>query len=296
MDLQVLRFFAVIARCGSFLHAAQTLGYAQSNLSMKIKQLEQELGTKLFLRTKQGVRLTTKGTLLLSYADKLLNLADEAVASLQGDEFSARTLAIGSMESAAITFLPKLLTKFHSLEPELQLTVETCVSRRATQLVLDHRLDGAFIAGGAKHHDLEAIELFQETLVLLTNAEQKPEQELNDLLALPLLVLPIGCTYRQVLENMVAQAGLVPSRIVEFHSLGALLASVSAGLGLALFPAATVTAFAAGQALTAHPIPAAYRSISIQFISRKNSCKNLTLEKFKQLCVSLRSNLPNPEV
>ena len=82
MDLQVLNFFSVIAAEGSFLGASQKLGYAQSNLSTKIKQLETELGAELFHRTKQGVTLTEEGAVLLEYTDKILRLASEARSSI----------------------------------------------------------------------------------------------------------------------------------------------------------------------------------------------------------------------
>lgn len=283
MDLQVLRFFSVIAREGSFLAASQTLGYAQSNLSTKIRQLEEEFGKKLFTRRKQGVTLTEEGCVLLPYAEKMLALSEEARERISDGTLSSRTLSIGSMESAAITFLPEILTVFHTEEPGIELTVETCVSRVATQKVLEHRLDGAFVAGCAEHPDLNSLELFHEKLALLTDQSQKSVEDVRKLLSLPLLVLPGGCTYRQVLETWLMNEGIVAKRIVEFHSLGALLASVSSGLGIALFPVSTVSSFANGNVLVCHDVPPEYRSVPIHFIWRKKSSQNHSLEKFRQL-------------
>lgn len=282
MDLQVLRYFSTIAREGSFLGAAQKLGYAQSNLSTKIKQLEKELGTELFLRHKQGITLTEKGEVLLGYAEKLLSLADEAQQRINGEEVATSSLTVGSMESAAVTFLPEILVRYHAMQPKVNLTVKTCVSGIAVQKVLDYELDGAFIAGGATHPELSSLCVKQEELVLLTDNTEKVGQNTRELLSRPLLVFPYGCSYRQVLETWLADEGLIANRVIEFQSLGGLLASVSAGLGIALFPAGTVNSFAPN-ALSMHAIPEKYRQIPIQFVWRKNSWVNSSLKQFIQL-------------
>ena len=290
MDLQVLKFFSVIATEGSFLGASQKLGYAQSNLSTKIKQLEAELGAELFHRTKQGVTLTEKGTVLLEYADKILRLTSEARSSIaEGDNISS-SLHIGAMESAAITFLPNILTKFHFAEPSVQMTVETYVSRTAAQKVCDYELDGAFVAGGVLHPALEHTTVFQEKLVLLARPAENEPRDLEHLLSMPLLVLPTGCSYRQTLESLLVEKNILPNRIVEFRSLGALLASISAGLGVSLFPASVVGCFAGGQALEQYEIPEKYRNIPVHFIWRKKSNRNLTLEKFRLLIKEMMIN------
>ena len=282
MDLQVLRYFSTIAREGSFIGAAQKLGYAQSNLSTKIKQLEKELGTELFLRHKQGITLTDKGEVLLEYSEKLLSLADEAQQRINGEEVATSSLSIGSMESAAVTFLPEILNRYHTTHPQVGLSVKTCVSGTAVQKVLDYELDGAFIAGGATHPELGSCCVKQEELVLLTDNTVKEGQSTRELLSRPLLVFPYGCSYRRVLENWLADEGLLANRIIEFQSLGGLLASVSAGLGIALFPACTVRAFASN-ALCIHSIPEKYRQIPIQFVWRKNSWVNSSLKQFVQI-------------
>ena len=68
MDLQTLRFFVASADAGSFSAAAENLHYAQSNLSNRIKQLEEELGEPLFYRHKRGVSLTAKGKVFYDYS------------------------------------------------------------------------------------------------------------------------------------------------------------------------------------------------------------------------------------
>ena len=82
MDLQTIRFFVEAAETGSFSAAAESLQYAQSNLSTRMKQLESELGETLFYRDKRGVSLTSKGSTFYEYAKKILQLSDEAVVEI----------------------------------------------------------------------------------------------------------------------------------------------------------------------------------------------------------------------
>ena len=86
MDLQTLRFFVASADAGSFSAAAENLCYAQSNLSSRIKQLEEELGEPLFYRYKRGVSLTAKGKVFYDYAVRLLRLSEEAVTVMRDME------------------------------------------------------------------------------------------------------------------------------------------------------------------------------------------------------------------
>ena len=95
MDLQALRFFRTVAKAGSISRAARELNYAQSNLTTKIRQLEAELQTRLFYRHSRGVALTDKGKILLSYADQILRLIDEAQQAIGDHENPRGPLLIG---------------------------------------------------------------------------------------------------------------------------------------------------------------------------------------------------------
>ena len=280
MDLQVLKFFSVVASEGSFLGASQKLGYAQSNLSTKIKQLERELGAELFVRSAQGVVLTDKGEMLLDYACKLLDLSNEAMRAMTGQGIEKDALHLGAMESAAVSFLPKRLASYHKKNPQISLRVETASSAPLIRKVLQYELDGAFVAGASTHPDLESVTIGKEELVLLTDAANGKKADLSVLLQRPLLVFPYGCSYRHQLETWLSDEGIVPTQIFEFTSLAAIIASLSAGLGIALFPASAVRSFVSASTLSAREVPEPYRSIDIQFVWRKVPWDNKTLNTF----------------
>lgn len=280
MDLQELRYFYTVANEGSVLQAAHKLGYAQPNLSSKIKQLENEMGQSLFVRTSAGVSLTDKGKQLYAYAEKLLRLSDEAELAVKNEKMVVDDLCLGSMESAAVSFLPEILSAFHQKRPELNMKIRTAHSARLTEQVLRHELDGAFIAGSAGHEDLTSVPVKTEKMTLVADRSTPLDIGLETLLRRPLLVFPVGCTYRRMLENLLDQMDIVAHSIFDFNSLGAILASVSAGLGVSLLPENSVSAFVAGESLKCYSLPEPFDKALIRFIYRKESTGNLSLMAF----------------
>ncbi len=279
MNLQYLNYFYTIAKAGSFMKAAEELDYAQSNLSARIKQLEKETGAELFVRTKNGITLTDKGAQLLPYAERLLSLAREAESVMSSDELRTGSLRIGAMESAAVSFLPSVLTAFHQADPEIRLTVSAGTTRALLNRLEKHELDCAFVSGSSENQQIEFCPVRKEELVMLTESLPVTGTSWKELLCKPLLVFPYGCSYRQRLEAILSDQGLFPSEIIEFTSLGAILASASAGLGIALLPSSAVSVFAGANRLSSHPLPPQYGAVEISLAFRKND-PNRTLQDF----------------
>lgn len=282
MDLTLLNYFYTVAREGSFMAAAEKLDYAQSNLSMRIKQLEEMAGAELLIRGRNGVTLTEKGQVLYSYADKLLALSEEAESAVKGEEYSTGRITITAMESAAVTFLPGLLAKFHKKYPDTSVKVITGTSDAGVRAVLANDTDMAVAVGENSHEDLFSNPLRKEELVLVTDRSDQ-ESDLKKLLARPLLVFPSGCAYRRVLERMLADYGIAAVHTMEFTSLGAILASVSAGLGISVFPATAINSFTAGDSLRMISIPEEYKTADIYLIFRRQSVGNRTLRNFIEM-------------
>lgn len=282
MDLTLLNYFYTVAREGSFMAAAEKLDYAQSNLSMRIKQLEEMAGAELLIRGRNGVTLTEKGQVLYSYADKLLALSEEAESAVKGEEYSTGRITITAMESAAVTFLPGLLAKFHKKYPDTSVKVITGTSDAGVRAVLANDTDMAVAVGENSHEDLFSNPLRKEELVLVTDRSDQ-ESDLKKLLARPLLVFPSGCAYRRVLERMLADYGIAAVHTLEFTSLGAILASVSAGLGISVFPATAINSFTAGDSLRMISLPEEYKTADIYLIFRRQSVGNRTLRNFIEM-------------
>ena len=280
MDITLLRYFYTVAKEGSFMAAAEKLDYAQSNLSMRIKQLEKTVGAELLIRSRNGVSLTEKGRILFGYAEKILSLSEEADYALREAGYQTKSLTIAAMESAAVTFLPALLSDYHRAYPDISVKVTAGTTDADVQAVLANDVDAAIVVGENAHEELCAVPLRQEKLVLIVDQEAGGTQDLPELLKKPLLVFTVGCSYRRLLERMLSDFGLAPVDKMEFTSLGAILASISAGLGISVFPETAVSAFSAGKALCTIPLPDKYATADLYLVYRKRSAGNKTLMNF----------------
>lgn len=237
MDLSSLEIFRAVAHEASVTRAAQQLQRAQSNVTTRIRQLEEDLGVELFLRDGKRMSLTERGSEFLAYAEQLLALADEARQSMHPAEPGGR-LRLGSMESTAASRLPALLASYHKACPRVALEVSTGTSRALFDGVRARRLDCALVAavpGWAGELDgsgLRGEPLFREELLMILPAEHPPVHDVAEVRLRTLAGFARGCTYRQLAEDSLG----TPLTVQEVGSYHAILACVAAGACVGVLP------------------------------------------------------------
>jgi DNA-binding transcriptional LysR family regulator len=255
MDLAELRIFKAVAEEGSVTQAATRLNRVQSNVSARLTQLEESLGVPLFHRSGRRLLITAEGTRLLDYADRLLQLADEAQASVRSEQTPSGTLTIGSMETTAAARLPQVLAAFHKQHPQVDLVLETAPTDQLLQGVLQHRLDVALVAAPVDRPELVQQEVFEEELVLLTDYAHAPVHGPRDVRNKALLTFRTGCAYRRRLEQWFAEGGVGTTRISEFGTYEAIIGCVAAGMGVALMPKEVLKQRKLAQSIQCHELP-----------------------------------------
>ncbi|HHM7796499.1 TPA: LysR family transcriptional regulator NmoR, partial [Pseudomonas aeruginosa] len=232
-----LEIFRAVAHEASVTRAAQQLQRAQSNVTTRIRQLEEDLGVELFLRDGKRMSLTERGSEFLAYAEQLLALADEARQSMHPAEPGGR-LRLGSMESTAASRLPALLASYHKACPRVALEVSTGTSRALFDGVRARRLDCALVAAGpgwAGELDgsgLRGEPLFREELLMILPAEHPPVHDVAEVRLRTLAGFARGCTYRQLAEDSLG----TPLTVQEVGSYHAILACVAAGACVGVLP------------------------------------------------------------
>ncbi|KXD55447.1 LysR family transcriptional regulator NmoR [Pseudomonas aeruginosa] len=237
MDLSSLEIFRAVAHEASVTRAAQRLQRAQSNVTTRIRQLEEDLGVELFLRDGKRMSLTERGSEFLAYAEQLLALVDEARQSMHPAEPGGR-LRLGSMESTAASRLPALLASYHKACPRVALEVSTGTSRALFDGVRARRLDCALVAAGpgwAGELDgsgLRGEPLFREELLMILPAEHPPVHDVAEVRLRTLAGFARGCTYRQLAEDSLG----TPLTVQEVGSYHAILACVAAGACVGVLP------------------------------------------------------------
>ncbi|MBD9413098.1 LysR family transcriptional regulator [Pseudomonas sp. PDM16] len=245
MDLTNLAIFRAVALEQSVTRAAQNLQRAQSNVTTRIQQLEEELGASLFLREGKRMLLTEQGRAFLAYAEQLLALADEARQALH-PQHPAGTLRLGSMESTAAARLPQPLARFHREYPQVSLEVSTGPSLALLDAVLARRLDCALIAqpyswqqGSWQAEELpsgvDAQAVFREELLLVLPADHPPVEHPEQVQVRTLAGFAQGCSYRHIALSWLG-AGGPPMRVQEVGSYHSILACVAAGACVSVVP------------------------------------------------------------
>lgn len=236
MDTADLKVFEAVQRIGNMSRAAAELNMVQSNVTARIRQLEERLGVELFDRHSRGVTPTPAGRRLLPYARGMLALLNDARRAVTDDGAPKGPLSIGSLETTAAMHLSPMLSTYVAAWPEVDLALRTGTTCELIDGVLERRLDGAFVCGPVNHPDLDERTIFHEELVVLTAPGVERLDWRSGVADLKIVVLRAGCSYRQRLEEVLARRGVVGLRRLEFGTLEAIYGCVAAGLGVTLLP------------------------------------------------------------
>ncbi|MCG6884207.1 MAG: LysR family transcriptional regulator [Silicimonas sp.] len=262
LDLTDLQYFTTVAREGGVTRASEKLHRVQSNVTTRIRKLEDQLGLRLFLREGRRMVLTADGHKLLAYADRLIALAAEAESAMRQQE-PGGVFRLGSMESTAAVRLPDLLNQLQVAYPDIEIELVTGNPVALGELVLAGEIEAALAAGAPRDERLDGVVAFEERVtVVSTAATLKPES--------PLLVLEKGCPHRARLEEWYAREGWQTGRLIEIGSYHAMFGCALAGMGAALVPESVISTFPDEARLVRHRLPGALGTLSTRLFWRRD--------------------------
>jgi len=254
MELSDLEVFCCVVDAGGITRAAERLHRVPSNVTTRVRQLEDDLGVQLFIREGKRLRISPAGERLRGYADRLLALAREAREAL-GDSTPRGPLRLGAMESTAATRLAGPLADYHRTYPQVTLELRTGPTGPLLKQVLAGELDAALVAEPLADKRLDRVPVFEEELVLVADAGHAPIRSPNDAQKKAVLAFGVGCAYRRRLETWFEQGGVVPSQVIELASYHAILGCAVAGMGVALVPRSVIDIFPGRRQLSLHTLP-----------------------------------------
>ncbi len=279
MDLSDLTIFSAVVREGSVTRAAERLHRVQSNVTTRIRQLEEDLRVALFVREGKRLHLAPAGQVLLDYADRLIALAAEARGAVQ-DARPRGTFRLGAMESTAAVRLPGLLSEYHRRHPEVILELRTGNPQVLGSAILAGDLDAALVAEPIADVPFEKAFAFDEELVIVAPARHPPIGKKSDLPP-TIIVFEHGCPHRKRLEDWYESRHEMPERTIEIASYHAMLGCVVAGMGISLIPKSVLTTFPERRRLSVHRLAKAENCAQTVLIWRRgtNSANARALEE-----------------
>lgn len=284
MESNDLRIFQVVAKEGSITKAAQKLGYVQSNVTARVQQLEEEAGTKLFYR-QRGMLLTKPGERLLSYAERIIHLLDEAHKAVTASAEPGGELAIGANQTVSTINLPQILAKYHKKYSEVQLSLVTGQTEELVEKILHFQLDCAFVKSPVRNDNILSELVFAEELVLISHPELTDSRKIY---AQPFLMSAPNCPNRQQLEKWLQANSITTQRFMEFNSLEAIIGGVIAGLGVSFVPKSAIARYEEAGRLTSFSVPKEYSLVNTFLIRHKEALVTSSLVKFIEMADEMR--------
>ncbi|MET4171687.1 DNA-binding transcriptional LysR family regulator [Bradyrhizobium sp. LA6.1] len=228
LDLELLRSFVSVVEAGGFTRAGERVHRTQSTVSQQIKRLEEDVGQLLLHRDGKDVRPTEAGERLLSYARRLLTLAEEARDVLREPD-SEGAIRLGIPEDFAAYRLAKLLGAFSRSHPGLRMDVRADQSKNLSRDLERGELDLALFKreAGAKG----AIAVWPERVHWVTSKSHPVDVNAS---SVPLIGFPLGCLYRAGAIHALESAGRAWHMSYSSSSLAGIQAAVAAGMGLSI--------------------------------------------------------------
>ena len=268
LDLSALEIFRCVAQERSISGAAARLGRVQSNVSTRLKQLEEMLGAALFLRTRRGLTLTEAGRTLLDYAERLLALSREAAEALQEGR-PRGVLRLGTMESTAAARLPAILADYHAQFAEVAVHLHTDTAGGLMERLARGDIDAAFIAEPVPEAAFDQRPVFVESLVLIGPGNAPSAYRSEDLDGRTIVAFEEGCAYRRYLHEWLLDQGIAPCGTLSVGSYLAMIACVSAGAGYAIVPQSVLATVRCGDEVRRYPLSGKYAAIRTMLARRK---------------------------
>ena len=239
LTFKQLRYVDALARHGHFGRAAESCAVSQPALSVQIRDLEQELGTKLFERGARQVRLTGFGEEFAARAREILRSVDELgeLARAARGRLVGR-LRLGIIPTIAPYMLPRILGTLSERYEGIDVHVRETVTPRLLQELNDGRLDAAVVALPISEPNLTEVALFDEELVLVRNESEAaaPAPSAEMLREMRLLLLEEGHCFRDQALSFCSLQSPRPREGLDGSSLSTLVQMVGAGIGVTLIP------------------------------------------------------------
>ena len=243
VNLELYRFFYTVAKCGSLTKAAEELYISQPAVSQAIKQLETQLGGKLFNRTHKGMELSdTGGKQIFSMVEQALKLFDEAESKYAELKDTATGIVrICASDTVATHFLLPYIKEYHERYPDVNLILQNGTSNETIELLKNNKGDIGFVNLPIDDSDINLSNTVMQLHDTFVASDKFSELfgEIVDLKRLqdyPLLMLELSTATRQAIVSFAHSQGVHLHPEIELASLELMTELAKNGIGIACIP------------------------------------------------------------
>jgi len=275
MDVRDLQVFLSVARHLNYTRAGEEVNLSQPSVSVRMRQLERELGTKLFDQLGKRIALTEAGELLVPYANRVIaamNDARHAIDELQGLERGS--LQIGASTTPGMYLVPGVIAHFKQQYPKIEMHLTVKDTRQIEVGVIKNEFDFGFVGGHLAGDEVEVVPWLTDELVLIAPAghclASKRIVKPQDLLTEKFILREEGSATRAVVASHLRKFSIEPDSVMEMANPESVKKAVQNGLGIAFISMFAVETELRARTLVAVKVPALQVSRELKIVYRKD--------------------------
>ncbi|MFC9711282.1 LysR family transcriptional regulator [Paenibacillus sp. NPDC056933] len=279
MELSDIDIILAVARSGKISQAAKELNYAQSNVTTRIKKLEQEYQVQLFNRFPKGVVLTSKGERFVQYATRIRDLLNDLHQDMTDPGEPSGALKIGIVETAASSRFMEILNEYQVTYPEVSISLVNATSPKVLRKkIQEYEIDGAFISGACVKEGLKVEYEMQDTVHIISKQMDTPPESLCQV---SWVVFPQGCPYREITEEFLQEEGLSARNMIEVSTMENLLSCVESGIAFTIMPCSVI--HKKPDAFSVHDLAERFTHTTTTFVRGEDRYVSSALDRFVKL-------------
>lgn len=245
MDFREINTFLHVANQESFSKAADILGYTQAAVSIQIKQLETELHTRLFDRIGRQITLTQQGKIFYQYALHISNEMEEIKDVLSDSQDLTGTLRIGTIESICASYLPEILSQYHTLHPHVEISIITDSPEALLDKMNKSGVDLVYFMDKRIYNPKWIKVLEEPENIIFVGSQNHPctkkqSLSLNKIIREPFILTEKNASYRFILDQYLASQNLEIHPRVESSSTDFIIQLLQKNEFLSFLPQFTV--------------------------------------------------------
>jgi DNA-binding transcriptional LysR family regulator len=234
MDSNLLKVFVAVANNKSISLGAKELEFTQSNVTLRIKQLEKNIGYSLFHRIPKGVKLTHEGEKLYPYAIDIVKKLEDAILHMKNMNHK-EVLKVGSTQSNATVRLLPFITNINNEFKDIKIELNINTTPNVLDDLLCYKTDIAFVSGDPKHKDIEVLKSYKEDMYIV---EPKSKKTSNTILA-----YRICCAYFTFHLNHLKSQENNEFKVTVLENYEVILGCVREGMGVSLLPISIINKY-----------------------------------------------------
>ena len=295
MDLQGLNIFIQVAELNSFTRAGEVLGYSQPTVSFQIKQLEAELGVKLFDRIGHTVSLTDEGRAALAYAQKICNMSREMIAGAGKEDETEGTVRVAMADSLCLPLIAKRFSEFREKYPKVAVHIHTGGTNEIFNL-LDHNEVDIVCTLDSPIYNTNYVVVSEEKVgVNLVVSKENPLAKkdtinIEEFLSQPFFSTEHGISYNRILSEELAKRDLEVKPVLEMGSADLLCKLVEDNLGVAYLPDYVTEAAVQAGKIVRVQVEDLHLEVQQQILYRRDKWVTKQMKAFLNLLLSFRKN------